>query len=56
MKRKAWNLLASLIIAIAIFAAGYSLAWNRQETRRLECGQGWYETLELVDALIERTE
>ena len=45
----------ALLMATAMLIAwmiGYSQAWNIQEVRRLECGAGWYATLELVDTLM----
>lgn len=41
-----------LILYLAAFGLGYFIAWDIQESRRLKCGQGWYETLELVGYLM----
>ena len=49
MKKRIAILVAAMLITWMI---GYSQAWSIQEVRRLECGAGWYATLELVDTLM----
>lgn len=54
MIRKVSLTLIVLVLAMLIaWTVGYSQAWAVQEERRLECGAGWYATLELVSTLME---
>ena len=45
-------IIALLITAFVAWNMGYAQAWDIQEQRRLECGAGWYSTLELVNTLM----
>ena len=44
--------LCAAVVLVLTWRMGYVQAWNIQENRRLECGAGWYESLQLVSELM----